>query len=61
MLEDAQITCPYCWQQIAIGLDLSAGSQTYVEDCSVCCHPILLRLQVDDTGAYRISAEAENE
>lgn len=33
-------TCPYCWEQISMLLDLSAGEQTYVEDCEVCCRPI---------------------
>ena len=33
-------TCPYCWQQISMVLDTSAGDQTYIEDCEVCCKPI---------------------
>ena len=32
--------CPYCWQNISFLLDLSVESQTFVEDCEVCCHPI---------------------
>ena len=33
-------TCPYCWEQISMVLDTSVTTQTYVEDCEVCCHPI---------------------
>ena len=33
-------TCPYCWQEISMILDLSVGEQTYIEDCEVCCRPI---------------------
>lgn len=33
-------TCPYCWQQISMILDLSVSEQSYVEDCEVCCRPI---------------------
>lgn len=33
-------TCPYCWQQISIILDLSIEEQTYIEDCEICCRPI---------------------
>lgn len=33
-------TCPYCWEQISMLLDLSVGEQTYIEDCEVCCRPI---------------------
>jgi hypothetical protein len=29
-------------------LDTSVQSQTYVEDCEVCCHPIELRYAVED-------------
>src|SRR5690606_1293801 len=37
------ITCPYCWESIEIGLDLSVDAQQQVEDCSVCCRPIVVR------------------
>jgi transcription elongation factor Elf1 len=33
-------TCPHCEERISMLLDLSAGSQCYVEDCEVCCNPI---------------------
>ncbi|WP_115901677.1 CPXCG motif-containing cysteine-rich protein [Tenacibaculum gallaicum] len=31
--------CPHCWEEISMLLDASA-SETYVEDCEVCCNPI---------------------
>jgi Cysteine-rich CPXCG len=38
MLEDtAEVACPYCGETITLFLDLSIESQTYIEDCSVCC------------------------
>ncbi len=62
MLEEAAVTCPYCWEEILLELDLSGGSAVYTEDCSVCCQPILVRLQVDEgTGEFQVSAEAEND
>ncbi|KEZ94045.1 MULTISPECIES: CPXCG motif-containing cysteine-rich protein [Nonlabens] len=39
--------CPHCWQEISMLLD-SAYSQTYVEDCEVCCNPIELQVGFDD-------------
>ena len=33
-------TCPYCWQNISMVLDLSVPAQSYVEDCEVCCRPV---------------------
>ena len=38
-----RFTCPYCWEQISMVLDLTATEQEYVEDCEVCCNPIALR------------------
>jgi hypothetical protein len=41
MLEDtAEVACPYCGETITLFLDLSIESQTYIEDCSVCCQPM---------------------
>lgn len=31
--------CPYCWEEISMILEVSI-SQTYIEDCEVCCNPI---------------------
>ncbi len=31
-------------------LDLSAGGQTYVEDCEVCCRPIQISYETDEEG-----------
>ena len=50
MLEDVTVTCPYCWESIALELDLSRGDQTCIEDCPVCCAPILVHYTVDDEG-----------
>jgi hypothetical protein len=66
MLEETEVNCPYCWETIPLFLDLSAGSQTYVEDCSVCCQPIVVRLQVggefgDEDGSFSVEVAAEDE
>ena len=45
-----QVRCPYCGEFIPLRLDGSAGDQSYVEDCSVCCQPMLVTLRVDDDG-----------
>ncbi len=61
MLEDATVTCPACWEEIVLELDLSAGSAVYTEDCPVCCQPMLVRLSVDeDSGEFTVSVEPEN-
>jgi len=47
LIQRETVTCPYCWQPIEITIDLSAGDQTYVEDCSVCCRPMVISFQTD--------------
>ncbi|MEZ6003101.1 MAG: CPXCG motif-containing cysteine-rich protein [Planctomycetota bacterium] len=45
---------------IVIPVDISAGrSQEYVEDCPVCCHPIVLRLEFDRDGNAYLNATSE--
>jgi hypothetical protein len=51
MLEEVTIDCPWCGEAITLQVDLSAGSQSYVEDCQVCCQPIIVQAMVDDDGA----------
>ena len=47
MEEELQCTCPHCWQTFGVMLDLSAGSQTIIYDCEVCCNPLEIRYEVD--------------
>ncbi len=47
MIEDHSFTCPWCWQNVTMVLDLSDPSQDYVEDCEVCCRPIRIRVQAE--------------
>ena len=45
LIEARSITCPHCGESIEIVVDLSEPEQTYIEDCSVCCRPIEIRVQ----------------
>jgi hypothetical protein len=58
LLVPQRITCPHCWESIEVLVDLSAGEQSYVEDCSVCCRPIALSIVVDDGELTELTAEA---
>ena len=49
-LASRTITCPHCWEPHEVWLDLSGGDQTYIEDCSVCCHPIEITVRVTPDG-----------
>lgn len=45
-LVERSIVCPYCFERIEVLLDASAGDQSYIEDCRVCCRPIEFRLRL---------------
>jgi hypothetical protein len=53
------ITCPYCWETIDISLDLSVEEQQYVEDCSVCCRPIVISYRADPEGLVELNVASE--
>jgi hypothetical protein len=54
------ITCPYCWESIEIALDLSVDEQQQVEDCSVCCRPIVIRYSAIDGELESLDIAAES-
>ncbi|MDG2372243.1 MAG: CPXCG motif-containing cysteine-rich protein [Flavobacteriaceae bacterium] len=35
--------CPHCWQEISMLIDSSLMDTEYIEDCEVCCNPILIK------------------
>jgi Cysteine-rich CPXCG len=53
----AEVNCPYCGETITVFLDLSVESQNYIEDCSVCCQPMMISYSVADGELAQVSAE----
>lgn len=61
-MEEYDIDCPYCGETINILIDCSVPDQQYVEDCQVCCSPILISVSLDaDSNIETVSVRAENE
>lgn len=58
MLEEHFFQCPYCWEEISILVELTAGGQSYIEDCEVCCQPISISYEANDGKLGNFSAEA---
>ena len=40
----SEVQCPHCWEMITIEVDTTQGDYETVEDCSVCCRPMTLRV-----------------
>lgn len=60
MIEEVAVSCPSCWESIELTVDLSAGSAAYTEDCSVCCRPMLVRVEVGVDGNWQVAVESED-
>ena len=59
-LTEKTIQCPYCGESIDIFVDCSIDDQEYIEDCQVCCCPIVINATVYD-DVVSVSARTENE
>jgi hypothetical protein len=59
-LEPATIQCPYCWEMIEITTDCSVTSQEYIEDCEVCCQPIVMTVEISADGLPKVSVQRES-
>ncbi len=60
-LSEQMIDCPYCGEVISVLVDDSLPEQRYVEDCQVCCRPIVLDVTVGPDGDVAVLARSENE
>lgn len=57
------IICPWCGSPIEVAVDLSAGAQELIEDCLVCCAPMLVRVVCDPltNALVDVTAVRDNE
>ncbi|HSC85427.1 MAG TPA: CPXCG motif-containing cysteine-rich protein [Pseudomonas sp.] len=60
MLAAQTYQCPYCGEEVEALLDLSAGDQEYIEDCPVCCRPIIFDLRSDGVD-WTLDVRTEND
>lgn len=59
-LYEKTVQCPYCGESIDILLDTTVPHQDYIEDCQVCCRPIVFDVTVDDDEVI-VSVRSESE
>jgi hypothetical protein len=60
-LRETVIQCPYCGEPLDVLVDDSSTPQTYYEDCSVCCAPILFTLTENEFGDIRLDVKRDDE
>ena len=42
--ETVIVLCPFCGEQVGLFVDATLPHQQYVEDCEVCCRPMLVTI-----------------
>jgi hypothetical protein len=60
-LLETSIYCPYCGESLDILVDETDANQEYIEDCQVCCRPMVIRLSIAPDGAFHIEARHEDD
>lgn len=62
MLSEIDIACPYCGERFVTLLDTSVAQQEYIEDCQICCNPIVFEVRVDTiSGEPIVTVQRDNE
>jgi len=60
LIQGQEATCPHCWESINLTLDLSVPEQTYIEDCPVCCKPLIVSYVAVNGEVAEFNVEASD-
>jgi hypothetical protein len=59
-LIQTKIHCPYCGEMIEVLLDPEELGGEYIEDCQVCCRPIIFSVSDSEYG-ISVNTRTEND
>ncbi len=45
LLDDVEVMCPHCGEMFAISVETSFPHAEFIEDCAVCCRPMLVTVR----------------
>lgn len=61
LIEPIEMSCPWCGEANTVMLDLTDASEEFVEDCQVCCSPIVYTVQSSiESDSPVLSCSREN-
>ncbi|NQZ32063.1 MAG: CPXCG motif-containing cysteine-rich protein [Oceanospirillaceae bacterium] len=60
-LNEKSIGCPYCGETIEVLIDSTDLDQQYIEDCQVCCKPIIFVVSADEKSELVVNVHSEDE
>jgi hypothetical protein len=55
-LETFPVQCPYCGEPIEVDVEPLEESQSFIEDCTVCCRPIQYEASTNSEGEVEVVA-----
>jgi hypothetical protein len=58
LLQGQDASCPHCGETINLTLDLSVSEQSYIEDCPVCCKPMMVSYTAVDGEVAEFGVES---
>jgi hypothetical protein len=59
-VQTVTLQCPNCWELVEIVVDYSEAEQEIIEDCSVCCSPMVIAISTGDDEELYAEARLEN-
>ena len=60
ILSEHAITCPYCGEVVTVLIDGSSPRHDYIEDCEVCCRPMVLEVSVGPGCSVAVTARTDS-
>ena len=60
-LTEQVVNCPYCGEPITVLVDPEESGHNYIEDCQVCCAPIVFAISSDGAGNLFVEVRREDE
>lgn len=60
-LEEIDVSCPYCGESFSTLVEVIDEDQQYIEDCYVCCRPIVFKVLMAINGDWDLMTFRESE
>jgi transcription elongation factor Elf1 len=60
-LQETSIACPYCGEQMTVLVDAQEDGSEYIEDCQVCCRPIVFHISAHPDGGLDVGVRTEDD
>ncbi len=59
--EEWTVHCPYCGEPLTLLLDPMEAGTDYIEDCQVCCRPMVVTVTAGADGGLWADVHADDE